>query len=81
MPNRDGTGPAGRGPMTGRGFGFCGNRFYGSRNCYGRGFGRNGFGARFDGTNASEKEFLQNQKEFLKLQIEQINEELKSFED
>ena len=24
MPNRDGTGPLGRGPLTGRGFGPCG---------------------------------------------------------
>lgn len=51
MPYRDGTGPMGRGPMTGRGFGYCGAGAgfvpgYGMG--YGRGFGRGmGFGAGF----------------------------------
>ena len=41
MPFRDGTGPQGRGPMTGRGFGNCAG--YGARGPMNRGFGR-GFG-------------------------------------
>jgi len=42
MPNFDGTGPQGRGPMTGRGQGPC-NTGNGSGRAYGRGRGR-GFG-------------------------------------
>ncbi len=41
MPRRDKTGPAGQGPITGRGLGDC----TGSRGNYGSGFGfRHGFG-------------------------------------
>jgi len=40
MPNMNGTGPQGQGPMTGRGLGPCGG---GMRRGCGRGFGR-GFG-------------------------------------
>ncbi|MBN2558111.1 MAG: DUF5320 domain-containing protein [Clostridia bacterium] len=46
MPGRNGTGPLGQGPMTGRGMGYCtGVRapYYGMGFGYGRGFGR-GFG-------------------------------------
>lgn len=31
MPNKDGTGPQGLGPMTGRGLGNCNGNFQGSR--------------------------------------------------
>ncbi|MDD5099285.1 MAG: DUF5320 domain-containing protein, partial [Candidatus Colwellbacteria bacterium] len=37
MPRFDGTGPAGQGPMTGRGMGPCGRGFGRGRGC---GFGR-----------------------------------------
>ncbi len=38
MPARNGTGPMGQGPMTGRGRGFCGQgAFAGGRGCFGRG--------------------------------------------
>lgn len=56
MPYLDGTGPMGRGPMTGRGLGYCGagaGRMAGAGfgwpgMGYGRGFGRAlGFGAGF----------------------------------
>ena len=49
MPNRDGTGPEGKGPRTGRGFGRCGSnsdpdtqprRGFGRGAAQGRGFGR-----------------------------------------
>ena len=48
MPGRDGTGPAGRGPVTGRGAGFC-NGFdrksdFNRGGGFGRGFGRGGGG-------------------------------------
>lgn len=62
MPRGDGRGPAGTGPMTGRGAGFCSgssipgflNRaasFFGGRNAggRGRGCGRNGFFGRGNG--------------------------------
>jgi len=39
MPNRNGTGPRGTGPRTGRGFGPCGGRKRGSGRCVGRGRG------------------------------------------
>jgi hypothetical protein len=38
MPGRDGTGPLGRGPLTGRGLGPCG-RGLAFRRGFGRGFG------------------------------------------
>ena len=44
MPGRDGTGPYGEGPLTGRGLGPCG-RGLAFRGGLGRGFGR-GFGFR-----------------------------------
>ena len=92
MPRRDGTGPMGMGQMTGRGLGFCGNRFYGRRNCYGTGFGRRGFGPGYGvgygygpgygvKQDISEKEFLKNQKEFLESQIELIERELEDLND
>ena len=92
MPRRDGTGPMGMGQMTGRGLGFCGNGFYGRRNCYGMGFGRRGFGPGYGAgygygpgygvkQDISEKEFLKNQKEFLESQIELIERELEDLND
>ena len=92
MPRRDGTGPMGMGQMTGRGFGFCGNGFYGRRNCYGMGFGRRGFGPEYGAgygyghgygfkQDITEKEFLKNQKEFLESQIELIERELEDLND
>ncbi len=94
MPGRNGTGPMGMGQMTGRGFGFCGNRFYGRRNCYEMSFGRRGFGygARFGvgygygsrygfRNDMTEKEYLQDQKEFLESQIELIEREIDDLND
>ncbi|HPO03230.1 MAG TPA: DUF5320 domain-containing protein [Treponemataceae bacterium] len=53
MPGRNGTGPQGQGPMTGRGAGFCA----GNGAAYGAGSGRQfgygcgaGFGRRFGGS-------------------------------
>ena len=49
MPGGDGTGPMGRGPMTGRGLGLCAGYSspgYTANSGYGRGFGR-GWGRGF----------------------------------
>lgn len=82
MPRRDGTGPMGMGPMTGSGFGFCGNKFYGRGNCYGMGYGRSGYGFGYRPVeNITQKEYLQKQKDFLKFELEQINKELNELED
>ena len=39
MPGYDGYGPDGRGPLTGRGFGYCRNSGRGFRRGFGRGYG------------------------------------------
>ena len=82
MPRRDGMGPMGMGPMTGRGFGVCGNKFYGRRNCYGPGYGAvYGYGPGNFRQDMTEKEFLKNKKEFLEAQIELIERELEDLKD
>ena len=44
MPQNDGTGPQGQGPLTGRGLGLCARRFGFRRGFgFGRGFGRRWF--------------------------------------
>lgn len=57
MPNKNGTGPEGKGPKTGRGMGPCGD---GTPRGGGRGLGRGagrGFGPRKDfGTNTAADE-------------------------
>jgi len=69
MPNKDGTGPLGRGPLTGRGFGPCG---CGMRRGFGRGFAKFGFGCRV----ITEKE----EKEALKEELKYLDEEKKEIE-
>ena len=76
MPWREGTGPEGRGPLTGRGMGPCGRGF-------GRGFGR-GMGFRRFGygmnyarpTKEEEKEMLKAEKEDLQAMIADIDKRL-----
>lgn len=93
MPIRNGTGPMGKGPMTGRGFGACtdnnevrqqrgGFGFFCRRGSgrgfgFGRGFGR-GFG--FRNSSKTQKELLNEEKAFLKNQIEEIDKELENQE-
>lgn len=89
MPRGDGTGPLGRGAMTGRGLGPCAGApgagaGFGMGACRGfalrRGF-RQGFGAEAERGGdfpASKKEWLTQQKEFLKDRLEAVNEELES---
>ena len=78
MPGRDGTGPLGQGPITGRGFGPCG-RGLGSR----RGSGRRRF--YFDEpisepltlTKVEQKKILEEEKKDLELELQRIQEKLK----
>lgn len=81
MPRRDGTGPMGRGSMTGRGMGPCCN----ANDVGGRGLGlglacRRGFGRRGNFNNITdsknEKELLREQKEILEHKLNLINEQL-----
>ncbi|MFA5384011.1 MAG: DUF5320 domain-containing protein [Eubacteriales bacterium] len=88
MPGRDGTGPLGRGSMTGRGLGFC--KANAAR--YGAGFGlglglgcRRGFG-RGSGrwfnvgrtSLQTQKELLQEQKDVLQSRLDVINRQLEN---
>jgi len=90
MPYLDGTGPWGLGPMTGRGLGRCGRGFgYGGRGRgYGRGFGY-GLGAhgRWKGAYyppvsslRDDKAFLEEQREYLKGELNYIEKMLKETE-
>jgi len=54
MPNRNGTGPQGKGPKTGRGLGSCKDEAPG-KNQRGRGLGR-GMGLRRETDDNKEKE-------------------------
>lgn len=86
MPRGDRTGPAGAGPMTGRGMGYCaGYNVPGYANpCFGRSLGR-GFGRRFWTTpqemiqanrGPTEKELLSE----LKAEREEIDKAIKELE-
>lgn len=85
MPRRDGTGPLGQGPMTGRGFGYCAGydapeSVYGT----GRGFGcgpgrgfRRGF-RRSPGYYGSIEDYPVDEKKMLKEQTSFFEEKLKA---
>ena len=84
MAYRDGTGPYGQGPLTGRGMGPCAG---GARPMYGRGMGRgNGFrrgmgygrGMGFAPPvyAAPTKEMLQSEKAMLEAELKAIEEQL-----
>ncbi len=86
MPGRDGTGPTGRGAMTGGGNGFCTvdkSVKYGGLG-FGRGLGggfRRGFGRNFasvPATSKTQKELLTEQKELLESRLEIISRQLES---
>ena len=89
MPGRDGTGPMGRGAMTGRGFGICTDANaaeYGMGFGFGRGLGcRRGFGRGFarnfqlnQTPSKTQKEMLTEQKEFLEGRLNMISKQLES---
>jgi len=89
MPRRDGTGPLGSGPATGRGMGPCvnpnGAPGYGNFGCgrnLGRGCGR-GFRRPFDGTGyapINDKAVLEQERNFLKAELDAIEKQLKNKE-
>jgi hypothetical protein len=83
MPRGDGTGPTGKGPMTGRGMGFCVRTFEtgetsyigggirrGSRRWFGRGCAAVQF------LPETEKELLEDEKSKLQRRLESIEKEL-----
>ena len=91
MPRRDGTGPMGAGPMTGRGLGLCTGANavkYGAglglglglglacRRGFGRGFGR-GFAVN-QNSSKTQKELLQEQKDLLKNRLDVIDKQLEN---
>ena len=83
MPGRNGSGPTGAGPMTGRGMGFCSGRQAGQhglgyfcRRFLGRGFGLGrGLTANPD-PSQTEREQLQAQRDALKNRLEALDKEL-----
>lgn len=80
MPFKDGTGPQGQGPMTGRGFGPCGDgRGMGKRMGFGRG---KGFRSWFSSLSKNEvKEELNSYKKNLEDELEQVKAEQKKLEE
>ena len=83
MPNRDGTGPMGQGPMTGRGMGPCGAgqaRGFGGGRGFGRGQGR-GFGRVIpvyqEPTKEQEAEILKAEKTEIERELKEIEKRLK----
>lgn len=88
MPNKDGTGPNGQGPLTGRGLGPCGaERSFsrGFRTRFGRGFGwRNRaqiatvqVAPATQPTKAEEKQFLKEELEAIEQEKQEIKQRLK----
>ena len=77
MPGRNGTGPMGYGPLTGRGLGPCGGKMAHRGNFYGRrmggGFGRNFGGAGYYSpanlTAEEQKELLGERKAYLESEL------------
>ncbi len=73
MPARDKTGPLGEGPMTGRGFGFCGGgRARGFGMGFRRGFRRAPAAAQY--SKEEEKAALREELELIKKRLEEIGE-------
>ncbi len=80
MPRYDGTGPAGYGPMTGRGMGPCGGGAGWGRG-FGRGWGRGmGYGRRFAGrsylTPAEELQDLEDEANAMKADLKALEDQI-----
>ena len=79
MPRRDKSGPAGQGPLTGRGLGDCGTgstRFVGLGQGKGRGLGR-GFSRNFRNISISNNvPSLEDEKSDLENRLREINSQL-----
>jgi len=78
MPRRDGSGPVGMGPKTGRGMGPCGGGAgqgsgYGRRGIFGRGFG---WFWRVSEKDKNKKEVLKEEAQYLKEDLEKVEKEL-----
>jgi len=92
MPGRNGTGPVGSGPMTGRGFGNCtGNGLrskprlglglgFGGRRCFGNGYYWQANSFMRLNVNQNSKETLVEQKRILEERLNLVNQDLKSIE-
>ena len=80
MPNRNGTGPAGQGPLTGRGLGPCG-RGLALRRGFGRGYGgRMGF-RRLDMPQTSPVTLTETEEqEILQADLKDLQQEIKAIE-
>jgi hypothetical protein len=84
MPGRNGTGPMGYGPLTGRGLGPCGGKMAHRGNFYGRrmggGFGRNFGGAGYYSpanlTAEEQKELLGERKAYLESELNDLQKQL-----
>ena len=94
MPRRDGTGPMGRGSMSGKGLGLCtGENVGGIGARMGQGFGRGrGLGAgnvcrrsgglsSGDATGVNEKELLLKEKENLQKRLETVSIQLEKLSE
>ena len=82
MSMRNGTGPRGMGPMTGRGRGFCNpsrisRRGYG----YGPGMGRCNFWGDYSISSSDEKTLLENEKAAIEARLNEIGEALENFKE
>lgn len=74
MPAKDGTGPMGQGPLTGRGFGPCAGDMP-VRRGFGQGFGR-GFGRGFGYRRFAQVELTKEEKQkILKAELADIDVE------
>jgi hypothetical protein len=69
MPGGNGTGPLGRGPLTGRGLGPCGRG-------YGRGLGYYDYYEPYPVDENTDRSFLENEKAMLEARLKDINEAL-----
>lgn len=76
MPGGDGSGPLGRGAMTGRGLGYCaGTPRYGYGRRLGLGYGR-GFRRFYQAPPVETKELLQEEREALESRLDYLNKQL-----
>lgn len=83
MPGGNGTGPLGRGPLTGRGLGPCGRGYFsyrrprlGRRRGYGRGLGYYDYYEPYPVDENTDRSFLENEKAMLEARLKDINEAL-----
>jgi len=81
MPNRDGTGPFGKGGLTGKGMGNCNDTFYRGVGRQ-RGYSNRGFRSRWrcvaPESTINNEELLIKEKEYLVERIQDINNQLEN---